>query len=54
MTIEPRQVKYLNLSGEFLGNLERNKIEQIGEDVERYRQDFTVIEQFSYLKKIVG
>jgi uncharacterized protein (DUF362 family) len=54
MTIEPRQVKYLNLSGEFLGNLERSKIEQIGEDVERYRQDFTVIEQFSYLKKIVG
>ena len=54
MTIEPRQVKYLNLSGEFLGNLERSKIEQIGENVERYQQDFTVIEQFSYLKKIVG
>jgi uncharacterized protein (DUF362 family) len=54
MTIEPRQVKYLNLSGEFLGNLERIKIEQIGEDVERYQQDFTVLEQFSYLKKIVG
>jgi len=54
MTIEPRQVKYLNLAGEFLGNLERDKIEQIGEDVERYRQDFTVLEQFSYLKKIVS
>lgn len=54
MTIEPRQVKYLNLSGEFLGNLERSKIEQIGENVERYQQDFTVIEQFSYLKKVVG
>jgi uncharacterized protein (DUF362 family) len=54
MTIEPRQVKYLNLSGEFLGNLERDKIEQIGEDVERYRQDFKVLEQFSYLKKFVA
>ncbi|HZH85137.1 MAG TPA: DUF362 domain-containing protein [Phototrophicaceae bacterium] len=54
MTIEPRQVKYLNLAGEFLGNLERDKIEQIGEDVERYRQDFKVLEQFSYLKKFVA
>lgn len=54
MTIEPRQVKYLNLSGEFLGNLERNKIEQIGEDPERYQQDFKVIERFSYLKKIIS
>jgi uncharacterized protein (DUF362 family) len=54
MMIEPRQVKYLNLSGEFLGNLERSKIEQIGEDLERHKQDFTVLEKFSYLKKIVG
>jgi uncharacterized protein (DUF362 family) len=54
MTIEPHQVKYINLSGEFLGNVERDKIEQIGEDVERYRQDFKVLEQFSYLKKFVG
>jgi hypothetical protein len=34
--------------------LERDKIEQIGEDVERYRQDFKVLEQFSYLKKFVA
>ena len=54
MTIEPRQVKYLELAEEFLGNLERSNIEQIGEDVERFRQDFKVIEKFSNLKKIVG
>jgi len=54
MTVEPRQVKYLELAEEFLGNLERSNIEQIGEDVERFRQDFKVIEKFSNLKKIVG
>ena len=54
MTIEPRQVKYLNLAGDFLGNLERAKIEQVGENVEQYQQDFRVIEQFSYLKKLVS
>ena len=54
MTIEPRHVKYLASAGEFLGNLERERIEQIGETIERYRQDFQVIEQFSYLKKLIG
>ena len=54
MTIEPRHVKYLASAGEFLGNLERERIEQIGETIERNRQDFQVIEQFSYLKKLIG
>ncbi|HEX7295086.1 MAG TPA: DUF362 domain-containing protein [Pyrinomonadaceae bacterium] len=54
MTIEPQQVKYLKIAEDFLGNLERSKIEQIGEDVERLRQDFKVLEKFSNLKKIVG
>jgi uncharacterized protein (DUF362 family) len=54
MTIEPREVKYLKLAEEFLGNLESSKIVQIGEDVERFRQDFKVLEKFSYLKKIIG
>ncbi len=54
MKIEPRKVKYLETAGEFLGNLGYEQIEQIGEPVERYQQDFRVIEDFADLKKLVG
>jgi uncharacterized protein (DUF362 family) len=54
MMLEPRKVKYLNFAGEFLGNLEREKIEQLGETIEHSQQQFEVIEQFSYLKKVVA
>ena len=53
MTIEPRQVKYLASAGEFLGNIGHEQIEQIGENLQRHQQDFRVIEQFAYLKKLV-
>ena len=54
MTIEPCKVKYLNLAGDFLGNLELDHIEQIGEPLERHMQDFKVIEKYQDLKKLVG
>ena len=54
MKIEPRKVKYLEMAGEFLGNLGYRQIEQIGEPIERYQQDFRVIEAFADLKKLVG
>ena len=54
MKIEPRRVKYLETAGEFLGNLGYEQIEQVGEPVERYQQDFRVIEAFADLKKIIG
>ena len=54
MKIEPRKVKYLETAGEFLGNLGYEQIEQVGEPVERYQQDFRVIEAFADLKKIIG
>jgi hypothetical protein len=54
MKIEPRKVKYLEMAGEFLGNLGYEQIEQVGEPVERYQQDFRVIEAFADLKKIIG
>jgi uncharacterized protein (DUF362 family) len=53
MTIEPRQVKSLASAGEFLGNIGYEQIEQIGENLQRHQQDFRVIEQFAYLKKLV-
>jgi uncharacterized protein (DUF362 family) len=54
MTIEPTRVKYLEMAGQFLGNLGLGEIEQLGENLDRYRQDFRVIENFSYLKRLVG
>jgi uncharacterized protein (DUF362 family) len=54
MTIEPSKVRYLEMAGQFLGNLGLEQIEQLGESLDRYRQDFRVIEEFSYLKKLAG
>jgi uncharacterized protein (DUF362 family) len=54
MTIEPTKVKYLEMAGQFLGNLGLEEIEQLGESPDRYRQDFRVIERFSHLKKLTG
>jgi uncharacterized protein (DUF362 family) len=54
MTIEPSQVRYLADAGEFLGNIGLDDIEQIGETMDRHRQDFRVLEKFAYLKKLVG
>jgi uncharacterized protein (DUF362 family) len=54
MKIEPRKINYLEMAGEFLGNLAYDKIEQIGEDLEKLQQDFRVIENFQDLKTLTG
>jgi uncharacterized protein (DUF362 family) len=54
MKIEPSKVKYIEKAGEFLGNISREQIDQIGENLEPYQQDFRVIDNFAYLKKLVG
>ena len=54
MKVEPRKIKYLSEAGEFLGNIAYEKIEQIGEKLEAFEQDFRVIESFHYLKDLVG
>ena len=54
MTIEPRKIKYLEMAGEFLGNVDYGRIEQIGEKLERFQQDFRVIENFRDLKALTG
>jgi uncharacterized protein (DUF362 family) len=54
MKIEPRKVKYLEMAGDFLGNLAYDKIEQLGEDLEKLQQDFRVIENFKHLKILTG
>src|SRR5262245_44020829 len=54
MKIEPRKVKYLEQAGEFLGNFGYEPIEQVGETIDRFQQDFRVIDNFADLKKLVG
>lgn len=50
MKIEPKKIKYLAEAAEFLGNLNYESIEQIGDSLERLQKDFRVIEEFQDLK----
>ncbi|MDF1501891.1 DUF362 domain-containing protein [Roseisolibacter sp. H3M3-2] len=50
MTLEPSRIGYLADAGAFLGNVEAERIEQVGETLERFRQDFAVLDQFRDLK----
>ena len=50
MKIEPKKIKYLVEAGEFLGNVNYESIEQIGENLERLQKNFRVIEEFQHLK----
>jgi uncharacterized protein (DUF362 family) len=52
MTLEPQKIDYLATAGEFLGNLSQEKIQQVGESLDKLRQDFAVIEDFQKLKKL--
>jgi len=54
MTIEPRKIPYLERAEQFLGNVAREQIEQIGEDPEGLRQPFALIESFRHLARIAG
>ena len=54
MKIEPRKIAYLERAGEFLGNIDHDRIEQIGEKLETLAQDYKVIESFNRLKTLVG
>lgn len=54
MKIEPQKIDYLAKAGEFLGNLNQEKIQQIGERLENVQQDFAVIEDFQKLKKLTS
>ena len=54
MTLEPQKIDYLATAGEFLGNLNQEKIQQVGERLDKVQQDFTVIEDFQKLKKLTS
>ena len=42
--------KFLEMAGEFLGNVEAGRIEQRGERLERFRTPFQVLPQFALLR----
>jgi uncharacterized protein (DUF362 family) len=54
MKIEPRKIEYLEQADRFLGNIPYEKIEQVGERLERFQQDYRVIENFHELKVLTG
>ncbi|HET9395586.1 MAG TPA: DUF362 domain-containing protein, partial [Nitrospiraceae bacterium] len=54
MTLEPEKIDHLAAAGEFLGNLRQEKIRQIGQPIDKLRQDFAVIEDFQKLKKLTS
>ena len=54
MKIEPRKIDYLEIADRFLGNISYEKIEQVGERLERFQQDYRVIENFQELKVLTG
>ena len=54
MMLEPGKIKYLAKAGDFLGNLEREKIEQVGERLDQVQQNFRVIDNFADLKKLTS
>ncbi|HXH83579.1 MAG TPA: DUF362 domain-containing protein, partial [Candidatus Tectomicrobia bacterium] len=50
MGLEPWQVRYLAEAERFLGNLADDRIQQIGEPLERVVQRFEVIDSFRHLR----
>lgn len=50
MGVEPRTVSYIAQAGRFLGNMEDDRIEQRGEALERFAQDYELIETMQHLR----
>jgi hypothetical protein len=49
--LNPEMIEYLQKAGEFLGNLEEIRIEQIGEVLSQIHRPFELIESFRHLKR---
>jgi uncharacterized protein (DUF362 family) len=50
MGLDPMRMTYLQQAGEFLGNVEEEHIQQIGEQLAGYQQNYRVLEKFEALK----
>jgi uncharacterized protein (DUF362 family) len=52
MGLDPEKITHLSRSGEFLGNVHGERIEQVGEEISRFRQSYRVLENFQHLKTL--
>ena len=50
MRIDPEKIQHLATAAHFLGNVESERIEQIGEPPDALQRDFRVLPNFDYLK----
>jgi uncharacterized protein (DUF362 family) len=50
MGLEPARMQYLQQAGEFLGNVEEEHIQQVGEGIGSRVQDYQVLDRFEHLK----
>jgi uncharacterized protein (DUF362 family) len=50
MGFDPAKVVYLDAAGHFLGNVSDRRIDQRGEEVDRYRTQFAVIDSLRHLR----
>jgi hypothetical protein len=50
MGLRPERLPYLQMAGEFLGNLEASDILQRGEPIGRFRTAFRVLERHAGLR----
>lgn len=51
MGLMPERVNYLAQAGTLLGHINPDKIQQLGESIDRVRTPFTVLEEFSRLRQ---
>ncbi|HWP58703.1 MAG TPA: DUF362 domain-containing protein [Candidatus Acidoferrales bacterium] len=54
MNVDPKKIPYLQSAGDFLGNIEPQSIEQIGDRLDRFQQDFQLVPIFQPLKSVAG
>ena len=50
MVIEPRRLGYLLEADRFLGNVDAERIEQRGEDIDTYAQEYVLLERHRFLR----
>jgi len=50
--IDPKKVVYLDAAGHFLGNIDPRRIDQRGEDPQRYRTNFDLIDSRKELRLV--
>lgn len=51
MGLEPSRIEYLQLANHYLGNLDAERIIQIGESIKAVKQDYALINEFAFLRK---